>query len=338
MNAGGDQGRDDYGLPPVDIEVPDDARELARDVQAYHRELRSRRRRSLARRVYGPITRDGMVLPLLAGCLALTLVAATLLTVFTARQPTAGLRPQRPAAGTSSQAPARPGPALVQTILFAAGRPTPLNTLPAQVVVLALIPPRCDCLRDLQKLANAALAARTLIYLVGLHNTSVTAFATDLGLGPSQGLEDTHNLLPSPYRVATLTAVVVRPDGSADPRVIPDRGHGFQLENDVRALATGSAASPARLVPASGSPAAASGSGSPGGQRLAGRERHATWVSPAGAAVTAAVPSRYSFPRRRRARSSRRRAPSDPQQARPSVAARPRGGSRRGADPRHRWL
>jgi len=29
VNAGGDQGRDDYGLPPVDIEVPDDARELA---------------------------------------------------------------------------------------------------------------------------------------------------------------------------------------------------------------------------------------------------------------------------------------------------------------------
>ncbi|HEY2304910.1 MAG TPA: hypothetical protein VGI05_03420, partial [Streptosporangiaceae bacterium] len=88
MNAGGDQGRDDYGLPPVDIEIPDDARELARDVQAYRRELRSRRRRHLARRFYGPLTRDGMVLPLLAGCLALTLVAATLLTVFTARQPT----------------------------------------------------------------------------------------------------------------------------------------------------------------------------------------------------------------------------------------------------------
>ena len=121
MNAGGDQGRDDYGLPPVDIEVPDDARELARDVQAYHRELRSRRRRHLARRLYGPLTRDGMVLPLLAGCLALTLVAATLLTVFTARQPTVGLRPQRPATGTGSQAPARPGAALVKTILFAGG-------------------------------------------------------------------------------------------------------------------------------------------------------------------------------------------------------------------------
>ena len=90
MNTGGDPGRDDYGLPPVDIDVPDDARELARDVQAYHRELRSRRRRLLARRLAGPLTRDGMVLPLLAGCLALTLLAATLLTVFTVGQGTIG--------------------------------------------------------------------------------------------------------------------------------------------------------------------------------------------------------------------------------------------------------
>ena len=107
MNAGGDPGQDDFGLPPVDIDVPDDARELARDVQAYRRELRSRRRQLLARRLYGPLTRDGMVLPVLAGCLALTLVAATLLTVFTARQPTVSLRPQRPATGTGQAAPIR---------------------------------------------------------------------------------------------------------------------------------------------------------------------------------------------------------------------------------------
>src|SRR5262252_4548808 len=90
VNIGGDPGRDDYGLPPVDIEVPDDARELDREVQAYHRELRSLRRRLLARKLYGPLTRDGMVLPLLAGCLALTLLAATLLTVFTVGQGTVG--------------------------------------------------------------------------------------------------------------------------------------------------------------------------------------------------------------------------------------------------------
>jgi hypothetical protein len=263
VNAGGDQGRDDYGLPPVDIEIPDDARELARDVQAYHRELRSRRWRHLARRLYGPLTRDGVVLPLLAGCLALTLVAATMLTVFTARQPTASLRPQRPAAGTGSQAPALATAALVHTILFAAGQATPLNTLPGQVVVLALIPPRCNCLAGLQELTVAAWKARTLVYLVGVHGTPVDALTADLGLGRTQGLEDSTDSLPPRYKVAALTAVVVRPDGAADPVVIQDRGHGFQLENDVRALATGGTASPARLVPASASPAAASASGAP---------------------------------------------------------------------------
>ena len=171
MNAGGDQGRDDYGLPPVDIEIPDDARELARDVQAYHRELRSRRRRHLARRLYGPLTRDGVVLPLLAGCLALTLVAATMLTVFTARQPTASLRPQRPATGTGSRTPARPGAALVDTILFAAGQAKPLSNLPGPVVVLALIPPALPLPgRPAGSSPSQASRAGTLIYLVGVRN------------------------------------------------------------------------------------------------------------------------------------------------------------------------
>jgi hypothetical protein len=264
VNTGGDQGRDDYGLPPVDIEVPDDARELARDVQAYRREQRSRRRRHLARRFYGPLTRDGMVLPLLAGCLALTLVAATLLTVFTARQPTAGLRPQRPATGTGSRTPARPGGALVDTILFAAGQETPLDTLPGPVVVLALIPPGCSCLAELAKLSVAASHAQATLYLVGVHNTPVTSFTTQLGLAKTLALEDANDMLPAPYRVAALTAVVVRPDGTARPVLVQDHGHGFQLDNDVRALATaGSPASPARLVPASASPAAASASSRP---------------------------------------------------------------------------
>ena len=274
MNAGGDQWRDDYGLPPVDIEVPDDARELARDVQAYHRELRSRRRRHLARRLYGPLTRDGMVLPLLAGCLALTLVAATLLTVFTARQPTAGLRPQRPATGTGSPAPALQGKALVGTILFKAGEATPLSTLPGPVVVLALIPPGCSCLAGLRKLSYAAWHAKAPIYLVGLHDTPVSSFTTDLGLGATLALEDSTDSLPGPYKVAALTAVVVRPDGTAEPVLVRDHGHGFQLDNDVRAMATGG--SPARLVPASVSPGAASATGGP---------------TPSGSAAASSAPS-----------------------------------------------
>lgn len=84
MNLGGEPDRDDFGLPPVDIEIPDDARELDRDVQAYRREQRALRRRQRRMRLHAPLTRDGVVLPLLASCLVLALIAGTLLTVFTA--------------------------------------------------------------------------------------------------------------------------------------------------------------------------------------------------------------------------------------------------------------
>jgi hypothetical protein len=257
VNAG-DPGRDDYGLPPVDIEIPDDARDLARDVQAYHRELRSLRRQHLARRLCGPLTRDGMVLPLLAGCLALTLVAATLLTVFTARQPTVSLRPPQPVTGTSQPSTrARPAAALVNTTLFAVGQAKALNSLPGPVVVLALIPPGCQCLADLRELTIQASRAKALIYLVGVHNAPVSALTADLGLGATQGLEDSTNALPAPYRVAALTAVVVRPDGTA-VRVVHKRGRGFQIEPDVRALIPAAAAAPGTSSgsAASGSPAA----------------------------------------------------------------------------------
>jgi len=132
------------------------------------------------------------------------------------------------------------------------------------VVVLALIPPRCNCLADLRKLTNAALHAQAPIYLVGVHNAPVTGLTRHLELGATQALEDSYDSLPTPYQVAALTAVVVRPDGTARPVLVPDHGHGFQFDNDVRALAaTGSPASPARLVPASASPAPASASSRP---------------------------------------------------------------------------
>jgi len=258
VNAGGDPGRDDYGLPPVDIEVPDDARELARDVQAYHRELRARRRQHLAKRFYGPLTRDGMVLPLLAGCLALTLLAATLLTVFTARQAAISLRPPRP--GTSHPArPVPPGADLLNTMVFAAGMPVILSSLPGAVLVLALVPPQCrSCLTDLKELTVQAGTGN--LYLVGVRGKQVDGLARPLGLGTAHALDDEDNALPQRYQVTALTAVVVKSGGTA-LRVIPDRGRGFQIRGDVRAL---NAASSASMVPSptgkSGSPTASTSS------------------------------------------------------------------------------
>ena len=255
MNAGGDPGRDDYGLPPADIEVPDDARELARDVQAYHRELRARRRRHLAKRFYGPLTRDGMVLPLLAGCLALTLLAATLLTVFTAKQAAISLRPARP--GTSHAAGAsRPGASLLNTMVFAAGMPVILSSLPGTVLVLALVPPGCrGCLPDLKQLTVQAPPGN--VYLVGVRGEQVDSLARPLGLGAAHVLDDSENMLPQHYQVTALTAVVLKSDGTV-VREYP-RGDWLRISHDVRALSPASSAS---MVPSpagkSGSPTASS--------------------------------------------------------------------------------
>jgi hypothetical protein len=109
VNPGSEPERDDTGLPPVDIEIPDDARELDRDVQSYYREQRALRRHRRSVRLRGALGKEGIVLPLLACCLILALITGTLLTVFSATSDVG--RPGKPGGnhpGTgSSGSPAR---------------------------------------------------------------------------------------------------------------------------------------------------------------------------------------------------------------------------------------
>jgi hypothetical protein len=80
VNPGGGAGWDES---PLDIQIPDDARELDRDVLAYHRELRALRRRNRLRRLASPFARQGTIMPLLASILAVCLVAGAMLSVAT---------------------------------------------------------------------------------------------------------------------------------------------------------------------------------------------------------------------------------------------------------------
>ena len=96
MNPGGGSGWDE---PPLDIQIPDDARELDRDVLAYHRELRAKRRRNRLRRLAGPLAGRGTVMPLLASILAVCLVAGAMLSVATFSPATAPGGPTHPPAG-----------------------------------------------------------------------------------------------------------------------------------------------------------------------------------------------------------------------------------------------
>jgi hypothetical protein len=184
VNAGGEPERDDFPLPPVDIEIPDDARALARDVQAYHREQRAARRRRRLGRLHAPLTRDGMVLPLLAGCLVMVMISGVLLTVFSASnsgtpaaafRPSSSISPQNPqisAAGSGTASPPAPSQSplssqlrpLVSTTVVAGGHPVAVyQLLPA---VLALAPAGCPCTAALRQLRRQAAAHKVPLYLI----------------------------------------------------------------------------------------------------------------------------------------------------------------------------
>jgi hypothetical protein len=214
VNRGGDPERDDYGLPPVDIEIPDDARELDREIQAYHRELRAQRRHRLVRRLGAPLARDGMVLPLLASCLALTLLAGTLLTMFTGRrgtppntQTTSAPRPATPAVGQI-------GGLLPAASVLADGEPVRLRDLHPSV--LALVTANCQCTAAAQQLSTEASAANVRLYFVaaGTAVSQVTALAGQVRASAVHVVSDAHGWLATAYKPAGLTAVLVSADGS----------------------------------------------------------------------------------------------------------------------------
>jgi hypothetical protein len=242
VNIGGDPGRDDFGLPPIDIEIPDDARELEHDIQAYHRELRALRWRRRTGRLAVPLTRDGLVLPLLAGCLALTLLAGTLLTVFSSTEMTP------PSLG-------RPGHQLPDAIVLVNGQDEPLSDLYGSV--LALVPAQCKC-GHLRQLAAEADRAGVQLYIVGTNGAQVAGLAHHTGLGAYHAVQDTEGALGSTYRPVTLTAVMVKANGSV-AKIVRDRGQGFALVGAMRTLV------PATTTPGPSGTSMASVAASPAG-------------------------------------------------------------------------
>ncbi len=238
VSRGGEPERDDYGLPPVDIEIPDDARELERDVQAYHRELRVLRRQRRLRRLAGPIARDGMVLPLLASCLALTLLAGTLLTMFTTRRADA---PVTQAQTPSTPQSASPGVGQIGGPLPAGtvqvdGQPVGLSRI--RSAVLALVPPHCHCATAANQISTQASAANVRVFLIAVGQSVSQVKAMVPAHGKTAAVHfasDTHGVLASAYRPSGLTVVLVDQVGvvrSVQSKV----GPGVQLGGGLSSL------------------------------------------------------------------------------------------------------
>jgi hypothetical protein len=207
VSQDGDLGRDDYGLPRVDIDIPDDARELYPDMLAYYREQRALKRFQRAARLRAMLHRDGVAMPLVAGCLVLAMLAGMVLTMLSSSSYFSGIVAQQrasthshtgakgaagagPQAGRSGAAaitqPAPPAGAGQQTghaPPSAAGTSTGTATrLPDKTVTVAgrpvalraltstaliLVPVHCGCLPRVRRFLAQARSAGVRVYLVG---------------------------------------------------------------------------------------------------------------------------------------------------------------------------
>ena len=261
MNQGGEQGHDDYGLPPVDIEIPDDARELYRDVQAYHRELRALRRHERSMRWRAPFRRSGVAVPLLAGCLIAALVAVMISAMFTQNPNligTASGRPSSPSNGprgagrsatTSSGNPqtspssALTGPAslargrLPSRTINVAGKEVPLRTVMS--AALALVPANCDCKVAVGQLLEQAKRAGVIVYLVGPRGSKVADL--DRLVTPAarrakstRVATDDQNVLAPTFGTAGLTVLLVDYRGMVT--VASGLGRNLMLTKELRGL------------------------------------------------------------------------------------------------------
>lgn len=239
MEAGGGPERDDFGLPPVDVEIPDDARELDPDVQAYRREQRALRRQERANRLRNPLRREGMALPLLAASLMLALITSTLLVLFAADE-TGMPQLSRPAATPRTPATGQVGQPLPTAMIAIDGRNESVQALTNhQPSLLALASGDCSCVHTLRQLADEARAAHVALYLIGT-GAMLPLIQLAAAAGQSSRVvgDDTGDVLPVVYREQGLTAVLVQAEGSvafvAHDLEFPQPVAMTQLEDDLR--------------------------------------------------------------------------------------------------------
>jgi hypothetical protein len=226
-------GRDDGSLPPANIEVPDDARELARDVLAYHREMRAKRRRERLRRVLRPFFRAGLfrhgnIFPLVAACVALSMIVGVVLSVMAVR----------PASGpVVDAAPPSPKTLPQDTVKLPSGL-VPVSRLAGSVLVL--IPDTCGCGTVLSGIARQAASAHVPVYFVYAAGSAqgaaqMATLTAAYGDHVARTAYDASEVLFVDYPASTSpVALVVARDGAVDVhRAFPP---GFDLTPALRPL------------------------------------------------------------------------------------------------------
>jgi hypothetical protein len=204
-------GPDDGSLPPADVVVPDDARDLARDVLAYRREMRALRRREWLLRVLGRLGLSGhpAAFPAIATCVALALLAGTMLSVASFNS------------GTPPLTAASPEPS-VTTMPTGEVRLDNAQVVPTTALdgsLLVLVAPDCGCGTSLENLARQAKDAGAHVYFVydaeradaGL--AQLAQMTPQYGDGVARSVYDLSGVFFFAFTTYQATALLVNGDG-----------------------------------------------------------------------------------------------------------------------------
>lgn len=208
-----DGDADDYGLPKVDVVIPDDARELERDVIAYRRELRQKRRRARWRRLGRPFTRYGIAAPFIASAVLIALISGVLMTVIS----------PRPARQTTQIPPTGPEPSEAGRVggTLPSGELNtdvgPYRLLDMHPAVLAIVPSGCGCDRTIDRLSRQANRMQVQLWLIadgraGHDADDVRGLAQTAAHRLARVVEDPDRLLATAFHPSGLTAIFVHTD------------------------------------------------------------------------------------------------------------------------------
>ena len=248
MSFASEPGRDDSGLPPVNVEIPDDARELARDVLAYHREQRAKRRRERLLRMLGPLgrlglIRHGTIFPVIATCVAMSMLAGAMLSVVTISPASAPTIDRSPPATASASTTAT----LPADVVKLNGAPVPARSLTRSILVL--IPPGCPVTRGsncggvlagmtgmMRQASTMGVGVYFVYYAPGKAGdpTGPADLTARYGGGVAQTVYDYSGLLFSNFQVHQVTALLVHGDATVDVR--PMSQPGLDLTPDLSSL------------------------------------------------------------------------------------------------------
>jgi hypothetical protein len=247
-------GRDDGNLPPVNVVIPDDARELDRDVLAYRRELRAQRRRRRLLRLLRPFRGSefgghAAIIPLIAACLAISLVGGALLSVATmspASAPTLSA-PQASAQSPENTAAPENLSELPAGNVRVNGRTVPVRSLVSSAI--AIIPANCGCGAALGRLATEAAAAHADLYFAGTGAaiTQLPALAARYGDGVAVAAAEMGGVL-NEYHPAGLTVLLVFKDTTTE--IVRNLSGNFQLTPALGKLRLAGAAAAAAAAAA----------------------------------------------------------------------------------------